>query len=42
MTAAFVFTIGGIFQIVGYNLMVLYFGRVISGLGKHLEYALNV
>ncbi|KAF1800492.1 general substrate transporter [Mucor lusitanicus] len=33
MTAAFVFTIGGIFQIIGYNLMILYLGRVISGLG---------
>ncbi|KAG1113943.1 hypothetical protein G6F42_014325 [Rhizopus arrhizus] len=33
MTAACVFTIGGVFQIIGYNLMILYLGRVISGLG---------
>ncbi|CAO3639083.1 unnamed protein product [Mucor fragilis] len=33
MTAAFVFTIGGIFQIIGYSLMILYLGRLISGLG---------
>ncbi|KAI8641173.1 general substrate transporter [Parasitella parasitica] len=39
MTAAFVFTIGGVFQIIGYNLMVLYLGRVISGLGTYRFYA---
>jgi SP family sugar:H+ symporter-like MFS transporter len=33
MMAAFVFTIGGIFQIIGYSLEVMYTGRVISGLG---------
>ncbi|KAK4512912.1 uncharacterized protein ATC70_003622 [Mucor velutinosus] len=33
MTAALVFFIGGVFQIIGYNLMILYLGRAISGLG---------
>jgi hypothetical protein len=33
MTAAIVFTIGGIFQIIGLDLTMMYAGRVISGLG---------
>lgn len=33
MTAAFIFTVGGIFQIIGLDLGMLYAGRVISGLG---------
>lgn len=33
MTAAFIFTVGGVFQIIGLDLGMLYAGRVISGLG---------
>lgn len=33
MTAAVIFTIGGIFQIIGLDLVMMYAGRVISGLG---------
>lgn len=35
MLASFVFTVGGIFQIIGHSLNVMYIGRVISGLGNY-------
>lgn len=33
MLAAIIFTLGGIFQIIGYGLTMMYIGRIISGLG---------
>lgn len=42
MMAAFVFTIGGIFQIIGNNLEMLYVGRVISGLGMYALIARSI